>query len=45
MSAHEWIAALGDRDPSVAIALAAITRAAGPSDTVSFADLVDLVRQ
>ena len=29
MSAPEWIAALGDRDPSVPIALAAITRAAG----------------
>ena len=29
MSAPEWIRALGDRDPSVAIALAAITRAAG----------------
>ena len=45
MSAHEWIAALGDRDPSVAIALAAITRAAGPSDTVSFADLVMSYRE
>ncbi len=42
---HEWIAALGDRDPSVAIALAAITRAAGPSDTVSFADLVMSYRE
>ena len=29
MSAPEWIATLGDRDPSVPIALAAITRAAG----------------
>jgi lipopolysaccharide export system ATP-binding protein len=40
MTAPEWIAALGDRDPSVAIALAAITRAAGPTDLVSFADLL-----
>ena len=40
MTAPEWIGALGDRDPSVAIALAAITRAAGPSDVVPFADLV-----
>jgi lipopolysaccharide export system ATP-binding protein len=45
MSAPEWIAALGDRDPSVAIALAAITRAAGPSDTVSFADLIMSYRE
>jgi len=40
VTAPEWIAALGDRDPSVAIALAAITRAAGPTDLVSFADLL-----
>ena len=45
MSALEWIGALGDRDPSVAIALAAITRAAGPSDTVPFADLVMSYRE
>jgi lipopolysaccharide export system ATP-binding protein len=45
MSAHEWIAALGDRDPSVAIALAAITRVAGPSDTVSFTDLIMSYRE
>jgi lipopolysaccharide export system ATP-binding protein len=45
MSTFEWIGALGDRDPSVAIALAAITRAAGPSDTVSFADLVMSYRE
>ena len=29
----EWVAALGDRDPSVPIGLAAIVRAAGPTDT------------
>ncbi len=40
MTPPEWIASLGDRDPSVAVALAAITRTAGPSDVVSFADLV-----
>ena len=45
MSTFEWIGALGDRDPSVAIALAAITKAAGPSDTVSFADLVMSYRE
>jgi lipopolysaccharide export system ATP-binding protein len=45
MSTFEWIGALGDRDPSVAIALAAITRAAGPSDTVSFADLIMSYRE
>ena len=33
MSMAEWIHALGDRDPSVPIALAAITRAAGEGDT------------
>jgi hypothetical protein len=37
MTGPEWIGALGDRDPSVAIALAAITSAAGPSDVVPFA--------
>ena len=45
MTAPEWIAALGDRDPSVAIALAAITRAAGPSDVVPFGDLVMAYRE
>ena len=45
MSTHEWVAALGDRDPSVAIALAAITRAAGPSDTVAFTELVMSYRE
>jgi lipopolysaccharide export system ATP-binding protein len=45
VSTHEWVAALGDRDPSVAIALAAITRAAGPSDTVAFTELVMSYRE
>ncbi len=45
MSPAEWISALGDRDPSVPIALAAITRAAGDSDTVDFADLVMTYRE
>jgi lipopolysaccharide export system ATP-binding protein len=45
MSAPEWIGALGDRDPSVAIALAAITRAAGPDETVAFPDLVMAYRE
>ena len=40
MSAPEWVAALGDRDPSVPIALAAVVRAAGPSDSIAFSDLV-----
>jgi lipopolysaccharide export system ATP-binding protein len=39
-SAPEWVAALGDRDPSVPIALAAIVRAAGPTDSIAFSDLV-----
>jgi lipopolysaccharide export system ATP-binding protein len=39
-TAPEWVSALGDRDPSVPIALAAIVRAAGPSDSIAFADLV-----
>jgi lipopolysaccharide export system ATP-binding protein len=39
-AAPEWVAALGDRDPSVPIALAAIVRAAGPSDSIAFSDLV-----
>jgi lipopolysaccharide export system ATP-binding protein len=45
VSPAEWIHALGDRDPSVAIALAAITRAAGEADTVDFADLVMAYRE
>jgi lipopolysaccharide export system ATP-binding protein len=45
MSAPEWIGALGDRDPSVPIALAAITRAAGPDETVAFSDLVMAYRE
>ena len=45
MSAPEWISALGDRDPSVAIGLAAISKAAGPSDTAGFADLVMTYRE
>ena len=45
MSPAEWISALGDRDPSVPIALAAITRAAGDADTVDFADLVMTYRE
>jgi len=45
MSAPEWIGALGDRDPSVPIALAAITRAAGPDETVAFPDLVMAYRE
>jgi lipopolysaccharide export system ATP-binding protein len=39
-AAPEWVAALGDRDPSVPIALAGIVRAAGPSDSIAFSDLV-----
>ncbi len=45
MSAPEWISSLGDRDPSVPIALAAITRAAGAADTVDFGDLVMSYRE
>jgi lipopolysaccharide export system ATP-binding protein len=45
VSQPEWIAGLGDRDPSVPIALAAITRAAGPADTVAFSDLVMSYRE
>ncbi len=45
MTTAEWIHALGDRDPSVAIALAAITRAAGQSDMVDFGDLVMTYRE
>src|SRR5262249_61241263 len=45
MSPAEWIRALGDRDPSVAIALAAIARAAEASDVVMFGDLVMAYRE
>jgi len=45
MTAPEWVAALGDRDPSVPIGLAAIVRAAGPSDSVAFSDLVHGYRE
>jgi lipopolysaccharide export system ATP-binding protein len=45
VSPAEWIGALGDRDPSVPIALAAITRAAGASDLVDFSDLVMAYRE
>jgi len=45
VSPAEWIRTLGDRDPSVPIALAAITRAAGSSDLVDFADLVMAYRE
>ncbi len=45
MSPAEWIRALGDRDPSVAIALAAIARAAEASDLVMFGDLVMAYRE
>ncbi len=45
MSAPEWIGSLGDRDPSVPIALAAITHAAGASDTVDFGDLLMSYRE
>ncbi len=45
MSPAEWINALGDRDPSVPIALGAITRAAGASDLVEFSDLVLAYRE
>jgi lipopolysaccharide export system ATP-binding protein len=45
VSAPEWIAALGDRDPSVPIGLAAITRAAGAGDVAAFADLLMSYRE
>jgi len=45
MTAPEWISSLGDRDPSVAIALAAITKAAGPGDVCAFGDLVMTYRE
>jgi lipopolysaccharide export system ATP-binding protein len=44
-TAPEWVAALGDRDPSVPIALAAVVRAAGPSDSIAFSDLVHGYRE
>ena len=44
-AAPEWVAALGDRDPSVPIGLAAIVRAAGPDETIAFADLVHSYRE
>jgi lipopolysaccharide export system ATP-binding protein len=45
MTAPDWIAALGDRDPSVPIALAAVTRAAGPGDVAPFGELVMSYRE
>ena len=45
MTAPEWVAALGDRDPSVPIGLAAIVRAAGPTDSIAFSDLVHSYRE
>ncbi len=45
MTAPDWIVTLGDRDPSVAIALAAITRAAGLEPKVRFADLIMSYRE
>jgi lipopolysaccharide export system ATP-binding protein len=45
IAAPEWVAALGDRDPSVPIGLAAIVRAAGPTETIAFSDLVHSYRE
>jgi lipopolysaccharide export system ATP-binding protein len=45
VTAPEWISALGDRDPSVAIGLAAITKAAGPADAAPFGELVLTYRE
>ncbi len=45
MSAPDWIGPLGDRDPSVPIALAAIVRAAGPGDAAPFGELVLAYRE
>jgi lipopolysaccharide export system ATP-binding protein len=45
VSPAEWIRALGDRDPSVPIALGAIARASGASDLVDFGDLVMAYRE
>ena len=44
-AAPEWVAALGNRDPSVPIGLAAIVRAAGPTETIAFSDLVHSYRE
>jgi lipopolysaccharide export system ATP-binding protein len=45
MTAPEWVAALGDRDPSVPIGLAAIVRAAGPGEGIAYSDLVHSYRE
>jgi lipopolysaccharide export system ATP-binding protein len=45
VSTPDWIATLGDRDPSVAIALAAITRGAGAEPKVPYADLIMSYRE
>lgn len=45
MSTPDWIVTLGDRDPSVPIALAAITRGAGAEPKVPFSDLVMSYRE
>jgi lipopolysaccharide export system ATP-binding protein len=45
VTAPEWISALGDRDPSVALGLAAITKAAGPADAAPFGELVLTYRE
>jgi len=45
VTAPEWISALGDRDPSVAIGLAAISKAAGPADAAPFDELVLTYRE
>jgi lipopolysaccharide export system ATP-binding protein len=45
VTAPNWIASLGDRDPSVPIALAAIVRAAGPSEVVVFGELALAYRE
>ena len=45
MTAPEWVSALGDRDPSVPIGLAAIVRSAGQSDSIAFSDLVHSYRE
>jgi lipopolysaccharide export system ATP-binding protein len=44
-AAPEWVTALGDRDPSVPIGLAAIVRAAGPTEAIAFSDLVHTYRE
>ena len=45
MTTPDWIPALGDRDPSVAIGLAAITRAANTSDVATFPELLMSYRE